>query len=71
MKDHEYVNFSEDYEMDYHLGLVHKSKSIKNRAYLTDNTQRTAKKKLDKTRLTHDEFKPFVILDKPNLDNPA
>ncbi|AXN04518.1 hypothetical protein [Vibrio anguillarum] len=71
MNDWEYVNFSQDHEMDYHLGLVGKSKSEYNRKYLRDNTQRTAKDKLDKTRITHAEFKPFVIADKPNLKDPA
>jgi hypothetical protein len=70
MKDHDYVNFSQDHEMDYHLGLVSKSKSKKNRAFLVDNTQRTAKRELDKTRITHGEFKPFVKADKPHLDDP-
>ncbi|CAB1259948.1 hypothetical protein [Vibrio aestuarianus] len=71
MNDWEYVNFSQDHEMDYHLGLVGKSKSEYNRKHLRDNTQRTAKDKLDKTRITHTEFKPFVIADKPNLKDPA
>ncbi|BDA63138.1 hypothetical protein [Shewanella xiamenensis] len=71
MNDWDYVNFSEDYEMNYHLGLVGKSKSEYNRKHLRDNTQWTAKTKLDKTRITHAEFKPFVIADKPLLQNPA
>ncbi|OOF28594.1 hypothetical protein [Salinivibrio proteolyticus] len=70
MKDHDYVNFSQDHEKDYHLGLVSKSRSKKNRAFLVEKTQRTAKRKLNKTRITHGEFKPFVIADKPNLDDP-
>ncbi len=36
MNDWEYVNFSEDHEMDYHLGLVSKSKSAYNRKYLIE-----------------------------------
>jgi len=71
MEDHRYVNFSEDHEMDYHLELVNKSESKKNRAYLRDNTQWTAKTELNTKFLTHDDFKPFVILDKPNLDDPV
>ncbi|MEZ8382047.1 hypothetical protein AB4158_18955 [Vibrio splendidus] len=51
MNDWDYVNFSEDHEMNYHLGLVGKSKSEYNRKYLRDNTQWTAKNKLDKTRV--------------------
>lgn len=71
MNDWEYVNFSEDHEMDYHLGLVNKSKSKDNRAFLRDNTQWTAKKGLDKHFITHDEFKPYVKADKPHLADPA
>ncbi|GIU13215.1 hypothetical protein TUM4641_32810 [Shewanella morhuae] len=70
-KNWDYVNFSEDHEMNYHLGLVGKSKSEYNRKYLRDNTQKTAKTKLDKNRITHTEFKPFVIADKLFLQNPA
>ncbi len=71
MNDWDYVNFSQDHEMDYHLGLVSKSKSIKNREYLRNYTQWTAKEALNKTVLTHSEFKPFVIADKPKLEDPA
>lgn len=38
---------------------------------LIDNTQWTAKNELEKTRITHDEFKPFVEEDKANLEDPA
>lgn len=71
MNDWEYVNFSQDHEMDYHLGLVNKSKSKYNREFLRSETQWTAKKKLNKTVLTHDEFKPFVKADKDNLVDPT
>lgn len=71
MNDWDYVNFSQDHEMDYHLGLVSKSKSADNRKYLRDNTQVTAKKALNKTYITHTEFKPFVQNDKPFLKDPA
>lgn len=71
MNDWDYVNFSQDHEMDYHLGLVNKSKSKDNREYLRSNTQWTAKKALNKTVLTHNEFKPFVKADKGNLADPA
>ncbi|MEH6730700.1 MULTISPECIES: hypothetical protein [Pseudoalteromonas] len=70
MNDWEHVNFSEDHEMDYHLGLVNKSKSQANRTFLRENTQRTAKDDLDKKIITHTEFKPYVIDDKINLEDP-
>ncbi|MDP2500184.1 hypothetical protein AB4323_20800 [Vibrio sp. 10N.261.52.C11] len=57
--------------MNYHLGLVGKSKSEYNRKYLRDNTQWTAKNKLDKTRVTHTDFKSFVVADKPYFQDPA
>ncbi|MEZ8718640.1 hypothetical protein AB6D81_21925 [Vibrio splendidus] len=71
MNDWDYVNFSEDHEMNYHLGLVGKSKSEYNRKYPRDNTQWTAKNKLDKTRVTHTDFKSFVVADKPYFQDPA
>lgn len=71
MKDANYVNFSEDYELDYHLGLVNKSKSKDNREYLREYTQWTAKDKLNKRVVTHGEFKPFVEADKPHLADPV
>lgn len=71
ISDHKNVNFSEKHEMDYHLDLVNKSQSKDNRAYLVNNTQWTAKDKLEKTIITHDEFKPFVEADKNNLDDPS
>ena len=67
ISDHEYVNFSEDYELNYHLDLVGKSNSISNRSYLRENTGPRAKKNLNKSMLTHDEFKPYVKSDKPYL----
>lgn len=68
MKDHNYVNFSENHELDYHLELVGKSKSSDNRNRLREHTGIRAKKELDKIVLTHAEFKPYVKQDKPNLD---
>ncbi|MGM0905662.1 MAG: hypothetical protein ACQEVQ_03910 [Pseudomonadota bacterium] len=71
MNDWDYVNFSEDHEMNYHLGLVGKSQSQDNRKFLRENTQWTAKNGLNKPRITHEEFKPFVRADKPYLADPA
>lgn len=68
MNDWDYVNFSEDYEMNYHLGLVSKSQSYDNRRYLRDKTQHKAKQSLGKEVITHSEFKPFVIADQRFLD---
>ncbi|EAQ8164015.1 hypothetical protein FTZ77_20150 [Salmonella enterica] len=55
LNDHEYVNFSEDYELNYHLRKVNKQESTANRAALrTMGTE--LKARLDKTYLTHAEF---------------
>lgn len=70
MNDWDFVNFSEDHEMNYHLGLVGKSKSVSNRKFLRDETQLTAKSALNKTIITHEEFKPFVSDDSNNLEDP-
>ena len=69
VSDHEYVNFSEDYELDYHLELVNRSKSNFNRSYLRNNTRIKAKRELNKTMITHGEFKPFVDADKKHLES--
>jgi hypothetical protein len=71
MNDWDYVNFSEDHEMNNHLELVGKSKSNDNRAYLRNNTQWTAKEAVGEDVITHEQFKPFVIVDKDNLTDPS
>lgn len=59
MNDHDYVNFSEDYEMNYHLRKVDKRQTESNRGTLrvmgTELKSRTGK-----SRLTHGEFHPYV-----------
>ena len=70
MNDWDFVNFSQDHELNRHLELVNKSQSQDNRAYLRNTTQVTAKTALDKTVITHGEFKPFVKADKDHLDDP-
>lgn len=67
LSDHEYVNFSEDYELNYHLRKVGKQQSSSNRS-----TLRTMgielKTKLGKTRLTHSEFNSYVLTQLSRLD---
>ncbi|EBI9057201.1 hypothetical protein DK526_24920 [Salmonella enterica] len=59
LNDHEYVNFSEDYELNYHLRKVNKQESTANRAALrTMGTE--LKTRLDKTYLTHAEFHAYI-----------
>ncbi len=71
MNDHDYVNFTQDHELNRHLGLVGKSQSNDNREYLRKHTGPRAKKELNTTILTHAEFKPYVKQDKPHLDDPS
>lgn len=59
MNDHDYVNFSEDHELNYHLKKVDKRQTEKNRETLKSmgNELKTA---TGKSRLTHDEFHKYV-----------
>lgn len=59
LNDHEYVNFSQDHELNYHLRKVNKSQSIANRAELRKMGDEL-KKALNKTYLTHAEFHQYV-----------
>lgn len=59
LSDHEYVNFSEDYELNYHLRKVQKQESAANRATLqVMGTE--LKTRLNKTYLTHGEFHAYI-----------
>ena len=59
MNDHDYVNFSEDHELNYHLRKVDKRQTEKNRDVLKSmgNELKTA---TGKRRLTHGEFHKYV-----------
>ena len=60
LSDHEYVNFSEEYELNYHLRKVSKQGSIANRATLrTMGTE--LKAHLGKKFLTHAEFHAYIL----------
>lgn len=59
LSDHEYVNFSQEHELNYHLKKVDKSQSIANRAELV-NMGNELKLSLNKTFLTHTEFHDYV-----------
>jgi len=60
LSDHEYVNFSEDYELNYHLRKVSKQESIANRATLR-TMGAELKARLGKTFLTHKEFHAYIL----------
>ena len=59
MNDHDYVNFSEDHELNYHLREVDKRQTERNREALKSmgNELKTA---TGKSRLTHDEFHKYI-----------
>lgn len=59
MKDHEYVNFSQDHEMNYILRKFEKRQTEENRAVLRTMGDEL-KRVLNKVRLTHGEFHPYV-----------
>lgn len=59
ISDHEFVNFSEDYELDYRLRSVGKSQSVTNRATLRTMGDEL-KKSLGKTILNHGEFRAYI-----------
>jgi hypothetical protein len=67
MSDHDYVNFSEDYELNYHLNKVDKRQTESNRNLLKvmGNELKT---KTGKARLRHDEFHPYVKQEKSRLE---
>ncbi|MEG3617527.1 hypothetical protein V5T82_03570 [Magnetovibrio sp. PR-2] len=67
ISDHEYVNFSEDHELNYHLGKVGKRQTEANRDELKKMGDEL-KAKLDKTRLKHGEFHAYVNENKDRLE---
>lgn len=65
--DHELVNFSQDYELDYVLTRVGKRQTASNRTVLrTMGTE--LKTKLGKTTVTHKEFFEYVKTQLHRLD---
>lgn len=64
ISDHEYVNFSEKYELNYHLKKVNKAQSQNNRDTLVVMGNEL-KKELDVTMVTHKQFHDYV---KNNLE---
>ena len=65
--DHDYVNFSEDHELNYHLKKVEKRQTESNRDLLIDMGNEL-KAETKKTRLLHDEFTPYVNQERGRLE---
>lgn len=67
VSDHEYVNFSEDYELNYRLRRVDKRQTDSNRQTL--RTMGGELKQISgKSRLTHGEFHEYVSNRKYRLE---
>lgn len=67
MNDHDYVNFSQDHEMNYRLRTVGKRQTEANRATLRTMGQEL-KVATGKSRLTHGEFHPYVTRNAYRLE---
>lgn len=59
LNDYEYVNFSQDHELNHHLVKVNKSQTAANRSVLV-TMGNELKLRLGKKNLTHAEFHAYV-----------
>ncbi|WP_434778762.1 hypothetical protein [Neisseria sp. Ec49-e6-T10] len=59
INDHDYINLSEDHEIDYHLQKVGKQETENNRTSVREMANK-CKRDLDKTFLTHNELHLYV-----------
>ncbi|GKX54279.1 hypothetical protein SOASR030_03910 [Leminorella grimontii] len=60
LNEREFVNFSEDYELDYHLRKAEKQKSEVNRMTLRIMGNEL-KKRLDAQRVTHEQLHGYIV----------
>lgn len=67
ISDHDYVNFSEDYELNHRLKTVEKRQTQENRDTLV-LLGKELKAELDKAMLLHSEFHPYVVKQKARLE---
>lgn len=67
MKDNEYVNFSEDYELNHHLRKLEKRQTQDNRDVLKKIGDDT-KKSNNSPRLKHSEFEASIKKNLNKLD---
>lgn len=58
-KDQKYINFSEDYELNYILKRYNKRETNKNRELIRNHGQ-TCKNSLGKRSITHETFYQFL-----------
>lgn len=67
ISDHDYMNFSEDHELNYHLTKVGKRQTESNRDELKV-MGKELKNQLGKTMLKHGEFHEYVKKQKHRLE---
>ena len=67
MNDHDYVNFSEDYELNYELRQLNKRQTEVNRQRLVELGKRM-KASTGKARLQHGEFRQYARTYGSSLD---
>ena len=67
ISDHDYVNFSEEHELNYHLRKVDKRQTENNRDIL-EVMGKELKKETGKARLQHSEFHTYVSKKKSRLE---
>lgn len=67
MNDHDYVNFSQEHELNYRLRRVDKRQTQKNRDTLI-TLGKELKASTGKARLTHGEFHEYVLTQLYRLD---
>ncbi|MCX4040579.1 hypothetical protein OR606_10280, partial [Aeromonas hydrophila] len=70
LSDHEYVNFSQEHELNYHLQKVNKAESIANRATLVTMGEEL-KKKQGTRFVTHIQFHEYIKSNLNRLANKA
>ena len=66
ISDHDYVNFSEEHELNYQLKKVEKRQTENNRNVLKLMGEEL-KRQENKSRLKHSEFHPYVKKEKQRL----
>lgn len=67
LNDHEYVNFSQEHELNHHLRVVGKGQTIKNREVLK-RMGTELKFILDEHFLTHKVFREYIKTQLSRLD---
>lgn len=67
LNDHEYVNFSQDYELNYHLKKVDKRQTEDNRNELRE-MGKEIKKALNALYVRHDVFHEYIKKNLHRLD---